>query len=122
MTTQPLHKSPRKAESPLETACYVTLRLCGWLAVCAAFVTACWTLFFAALGDFSFAGLVLHLDNFTSRYIGADPLRQAAFRAQFWLASGSLFLVVAVLRLPALIQFIAPIKERPDGQERPAGR
>ena len=103
-------------------ACYVTLRLCGWLAVCVAFVAACWALFFAALGEFTFAGLVLHLENFADRYISADPLRQAAFRAQFWLASGAVFLVVAVLRLPVLISFIAPSKERPDGQEHAAGR
>lgn len=103
-------------------ACYVALRLCGWLAVCVAIVTACWALFFAALGEFTFAGLVLHLDNFADRYLAADPLRQAAFRAQFWLASGAVFLIVAVLRLPVLISFIAPSKERPDGQEHAAGR
>ena len=112
----------RNRQELVARACYVTLRLCGWLAVCVAFVAACWALFFAALGEFTFAGLVLHLDNFADRYISADPLRQAAFRAQFWLASGAVFLVVAVLRLPVLIQSIAPSKERPDGQEHAAGR
>lgn len=122
MNARPHPTTFRNRRELVATACYVTLRLCGWLAVCMAFVTACWALFFAALGEFTFAGLVLHLDNFADRYISADPLRQAAFRAQFWLASGAVFLVVAVLRLPVLIQSIALSKERPDGQEHAADR
>ena len=122
MKVRPHPRTLQSRRDLVATACYVTLRLCGWLAVCLASVAACWVLFFAVLGDFTFAGLVLHLDNFADRYISADPLRQAAFRAQFWLASGAVFLVVAVLRLPVLIQSIASSEERPDGQEHAAGR
>ncbi|AKM11997.1 hypothetical protein [Croceicoccus naphthovorans] len=97
-------------------ACYAALRLAGWLATSMAIVSALWVLFFVMLGEFTFAGAVLHLDNFAARYVAADPERRAAFEAQFWIASAVLFLVVGVLRRHALRDLIPQSKETADGQ------
>jgi hypothetical protein len=61
-------------------ACYLALRVTGWLAVTSACVAALWLLFFVMLGDFSFFGTVLQLENFASRYVAADGARQDRFR------------------------------------------
>ena len=97
-------------------ACYAALRLAGWLATSAAIVAALWVLFFVMLGEFTFAGAVLHLGNFAARYVAADPERRAAFEAQFWIASGVLLLVAGVLRRHALRDLIPHSKETADGQ------
>jgi hypothetical protein len=96
--------------------CYVALRLAGWIATCTAIVAALWVLFFVLLGEFTFAGAVLHLDNFASRFVAADSQRQAAFEAQFWIASGVLFLLIGVLRRHALADLLPLKKETADGQ------
>lgn len=98
-------------------ACYVALRLTGWLASSAAFVAALWVLAFVLLGNFSFEQFVLHLDNFAARYAAADQARRAVFEAQFWSASGVLLLVVAVLRRHGLSDLAPPAKEATDGQD-----
>jgi len=97
-------------------ACYAALRLAGWLTTSSAIVAALWVLFFVMLGEFTFAGTVLHLDNFAARYVAADFERRAAFEAQFWIASGVLCLVVGVLRRHALRDLIPYSKETADGQ------
>lgn len=96
--------------------CYVALRLAGWIATCTAIVAALWVLFFVLLGEFTFAGAVMHLDNFASRFVAADSQRQAAFEAQFWVASGVLLLIVGVLRWHALADLLPLKKETADGQ------
>ncbi len=98
-------------------ACYAALRLAGWLATAAAIVAALWVLFFVMLGEFTFAGAVLHLDNFAARYVAADLERRATFETQFWIASGVLFLVVGVLRRHALRELFPHSKETADGQD-----
>lgn len=103
--------------SRIAQACYVALRLAGWLASSAAFVAALWVLAFVLLGDFSFERFVLHLDNFAARYAAADDARRAMFEAQFWSASGVLLLVVAVLRRHGLSDLVSPAKEATDGQD-----
>ncbi len=97
-------------------ACYAALRLAGWLATLMAIVSALWALFFVMLGEFTFAGAVLHLDNFAARYVAADPERRATFETQFWIASAALFLVAGVLRRHALRDLIPHSKETTDGQ------
>lgn len=97
-------------------ACYAALRLAGWLATSAAIVAAHWVLFFVMLGEFTFAGAVLQLENFAARYVAADIERRATFETQFWIASGVLFLVVGVLRRHALRDLIPHSKETADGQ------
>jgi len=100
--------------------CYVALRLTGWVATCTAIVAALWVLFFVLLGEFTFAGAVMHLDNFASRFAAADAQRQAAFEAQFWIASGVLFLLIGVLRRHALADLLPLKKETADGQAQGA--
>lgn len=97
-------------------ACYAALRLAGWLATSVAIVAALWVLFFVMLGEFTFAGAVLHLGNFAARYVAADLERRATFETQFWIASAALFLVVGVLRRHALRDLIPHSKETADGQ------
>lgn len=97
-------------------ACYAALLLAGWIATCTAIVSALWVLFFVLLGEFTFAGAVLHLDNFASRFVAADSQRQAAFEAQFWIASSVLLLIVGVLRRHALADLLPLKKETADGQ------
>lgn len=98
------------------SACYVALRLAGWLATCAGLVAALWALFFVLLGEFTFAGFVLHLDNFAARYVAAEPERRTAFETQFWIASGIVFVVVGILRRHGLAGLASQAKETADGQ------
>ena len=98
------------------SACYVALRISGWRATCAGLVAGLWVLFFVLLGEFTFAGFVLHLDNFAARYVAAEPERRAAFETQFWIASGLLFLMVGVLRRHGLADLASQAKETADGQ------
>ena len=86
----------------LADACYQALRLTGWLAVTLGCVAALWLMFFVALGNFSFGGTVLQLDNFASRYVAADAARQDRFRLFFWLASAVLFAALAFFRRHSL--------------------
>ncbi|WP_244970570.1 hypothetical protein [Novosphingobium aerophilum] len=87
----------------LADACYHSLRLIGWLAVTLACVAAVWLLFFAALGNFSFGGTVLQLENFASRYVAASAERQDRFAHVFWLTSAGLFAAVGYFRRHSLL-------------------
>lgn len=86
----------------LADACYLALRLAGWLAVTLGCVGALWLLFFAVLGEFSFGGTVLQIENFASRYVEADNERQDRFVHFFWLTSAGLFLAVGFFRRHSL--------------------
>ena len=94
--------SPRRPMR-LADACYQALRLTGWLAVTLACVAALWLLFFAALGNFSFGGTVLQLENFASRYVAASAERQDRFAHVFWLTSAGLFVAVGYFRRHSLL-------------------
>ena len=87
-------------------SCYAVLALTGWVAVCTACVVALVVGFFVFLGEFDFGGMVLHIDNFASRYVAADALRQSEFRRLFWICFSVLFLFVAFFRrhsFPAIL-------------------
>ena len=84
--------------------CYLALRVTGWLAVTSACVAALWLLFFVMLGDFSFAGTVLQIENFASRYVAASAERQDHFSRFFWLTSAGLFVAVGFFRRHSLTQ------------------
>lgn len=98
---------PLRAPAPrflrLADACYHSLRLIGWLAVTLGCVASLWLLFFAALGNFSFGGTVLQLENFASRYVAASAERQDRFAHVFWLASAGLFAAVGFFRRHSLL-------------------
>lgn len=96
-----LFASPRRPIR-LADACYQALCLTGWLAVTLACVAALWLLFFAALGNFSFGGTVLQLENFASRYVAASAERQVRFAHFFWLTSAGLFAAVGYFRRHSL--------------------
>ena len=100
-------------------ACYLALRVTGWLAVTSACVAALWLLFFVTLGDFSFAGTVMQIENFASRYVVADGARQDRFRLLFWVASTGLFVLVAFFRRHSLGRVAA---DTPQSKETPHGR
>lgn len=100
----------------LAAACYIALWLTGWLVVTVACVAGAWALLFVMLGEFSFLGFALHLDNFAARYVAADPARQDAFRAQFWATSGVLFFIAGFLRRHSLRGLMEHSKERADGE------
>ena len=108
---------PRPAPSRFQDACYAALRLSGWLTVTAACVIGLWAAFFAVLGQFTFAGTMLHLGNFAARYIAAGAERQDGFRALFWAWSAGLFVAVGFFRRRALTDLVNQIKEKADGQE-----
>ena len=108
---------PRPVASGLQDACYALLRLSGWLTVTAACVIGLWAAFFAALGQFTFSGTMLHLGNFAARYVVAGAERQDAFRALFWAWSTGLFVVVGFFRRRALTDLVNQIKEKADGQK-----
>jgi hypothetical protein len=107
------------APSRFADACYLALRVTGWLAVTSACVAALWLLLFVMLGNFSFAGTVLQIENVASRYVAADGARQDRFRLLFWLASAGLFVLVAFLRRHSLGRVAANI---PHSKETPHGR
>lgn len=102
MTPAVARATPSRGPSRLGAACYFALRLTGWLTVTLGCVAALWLLFFVALGNFSFSGTVLQLDNFASRYVAADTARQDRFRLFFWLASAALFAALAFFRRHSL--------------------
>ena len=108
---------PRPVASGLQDACYAALRLSGWLTVTAACVIGLWAAFFAALGQFTFSGTMLHLGNFAARYVAAGAERQDGFRALFWAWSAGLFVVVGFFRRRALTDLVNQIKEKADGQK-----
>lgn len=86
-------------------ACHAGLCLAGWLLVTLCCTGAAWLAAFMILGQFSFSGTVLQLDNFASRYLNADLVRQAHITDVFWRASALIFFVISVLRrgsLPAI--------------------
>ena len=97
----------------LGDACYHGLRLAGWLAVTLGCVAALWLLFFAALGNFSFGGTVLQIENFASRYVAASAERQDHFAHLFWLTSAGLFAAVGFFRRHSLLTRGQPAASNP---------
>ncbi|MCW1384995.1 hypothetical protein OLX02_19450 [Novosphingobium sp. KCTC 2891] len=120
MTPAVVPAAPSRGPSRLADACYLALRLSGWLAVTLGCVAALWLLVFAALGNFSFSGTVLQLNNFASRYVAADAARQDRFRLFFWLASAALFAVLAFFRRHSLEDL--SLAATPTSKERDHGR
>ena len=90
---------------------YWFLRTLGWASVSLACVIALNVLFFVMLGNFSIEGLLYQLDNFGSRYLGADSARRAEF-GQIWLFTNVLlFAFVALFRRHSLLNLSPTAKE-----------
>lgn len=92
-------------------ACYLLLKLSGWVAITVCCVATVWLGVFVFLGEFSFGQTVLHLDNFSSRYLAADAARRAGFEQLFWAVSAVLFGLFALFRRHGLPAFRVNGKE-----------
>lgn len=114
----PLTRRARSIARRAQGACHAGLCLTGWLLVTLCCTGAAWLALFTFLGQFSFSGTVLQLDNFASRYLAADLVRQAHITDVFWRASVLIFLVIAVLRRGSL-PTIFPTR-RPSLQREPS--
>lgn len=57
----------------------IALRLSGWMTTTLMATLGVATLLFLILGSFTLSGTMLQLDNLASRYLAADPDRQAQF-------------------------------------------
>jgi hypothetical protein len=114
--------SPAPRPSRFADACYLALRVSGWLAVTLACVAASGLLFFVMLGEFSFRGTVLQLENFASRYVAADGAeRQDRFRRCSGLPARAVRRIGFFPPPFARSRPIIPqIKEKADGQVSPA--
>lgn len=99
----------------LPALCYGLLKLSGWTVVTASCVIAGFALFFMMLGEFRFAGLVLQLDNFTSRFLAADGVRRAQFEWQLAATALILFTVVGFFRRHSLFPLFQPREEKQHG-------
>lgn len=55
-------------------------------------------LFFLAVGGFSFDGFIHQLNNFTARYVAADPVRTGVFLNIFAIAHMILSAAIIILR------------------------
>ncbi len=93
------------AHSRVADLCYLSLKLSGWVVVTSSCVVATYAMIFLMLGEFSMAGLVSHVDNFTSRYLAADAARQARFDAHLAAVSAVLFALIGFFRRHALPLF-----------------
>jgi len=92
-------------------SCYAALALTGWIAVSTACVIAMLVGFFVFLGEFDFGRMVLHIENFASRYVAADAVRQAEFRGLLWTVFAVLFGFVAFFRRHSFPAILVKAKE-----------
>ncbi|MGC1470122.1 MAG: hypothetical protein WA793_12145, partial [Sphingorhabdus sp.] len=99
----------------LPDVCYAILKLCGWITVTASCVVAGFAFFFFLLGNLEFAGFVLQLDNFTSRFLEADHARRAHFETQLGTAALILFITVGFFRRHSLFPLFQPREEKAHG-------
>lgn len=99
------------AHNRLAELCYGSLKLSGWAIVTASCVVATYAILFLMLGEFSVAGLVAQLDNFTSRYLAAEAVRQAQFDANLAAVSIALFVIIGFFRRHSLLPLNACKKE-----------
>ena len=90
---------PRKDKRPaLGAVLFAALHACGLIATTLLLTWGLFILFFLAIGGFSFDGFVHQLNNFTTRYVAADPARTAAFLNMFAIAHMILSTAVVALR------------------------
>ncbi len=77
---------------------YVALHGLGLVASTLLITWGLFCLFFLAIGGFSFDGFVHQMNNFTTRYVAADPARAGAFLNMFAIAHMILSTAVVALR------------------------
>ncbi|MEO1490238.1 MAG: hypothetical protein AAFR88_12510 [Pseudomonadota bacterium] len=85
-----------------QDALVVSLRLSGWLTTSLLATLGVATLFFLILGGFTLPGAMLQLDNLASRYLAAEPDRQAQFHTIACAVLGLSFALIAFFRRAGL--------------------
>lgn len=88
----------RRARREWQNALYFALHGLGFVASTFLITWGLFFLFFLAIGGFSFDGFVHQLNNFTTRYVAADPARASAFLNMFAIAHMILSTAVVALR------------------------
>ena len=97
-------------------ACYLALRLTGWLAVTGLATLGLFVVFFLLLGDMGADGFFAQLANLANRYGAAEPARQASFLDLVGTVAAILFAGVAAARWRSLAALLSPssyAKDRP---------
>lgn len=83
---------------------YHGLRALGWSATNLLVVLGLYVCFLALLGNLTFDGLLLQMDNLAKRYLEADTGRRGAFQLLLAGLTAVLFLIVGMLRWRALVR------------------
>lgn len=81
----------------------VGLRLSGWLATNTLATLGIATLLFFVLGSFTLRGMMVHLDNLTSRFLAAEAARQGQFEAIVFGAVLVAFVLIGFFRRTSLL-------------------
>ena len=102
MATHPVPTTARRyigfTRHEWQTMLHFLLHGLGFVASTMLITWGLFCLFFLAIGGFSFDGFVHQLNNFTTRYVAADPARTAAFLNMFAIAHMILSSAVVALR------------------------
>ncbi|MDH4744902.1 hypothetical protein ACQKOH_14390 [Sphingomonas sp. NPDC092331] len=86
-----------------QSTLYFLLHGLGFLASTLLITWGLFCLFFLAIGGFSFDGFVHQLNNFTTRYVAADPARTGAFLNMFAIAHMILSTAVIAFRADRIL-------------------
>ena len=84
----------------------IALRCLGWLVVTTLCALGILTLIAFAIGSFTLHGTILQLNNLTTRFVVADPMRQAQFDHVLIAAFATCFALVSLLRRTSMIEAI----------------
>lgn len=85
-----------------QAALLVGLRLAGWAATTVLASLGTGLLVFLVLGNFTFTGLMLQLDNLASRFVAAGSARRAEFEAIVLISFAIALGLTAVFRRASL--------------------
>ena len=91
-------------------ACYILLRVSGWMAMTLLATFGVAILFFLMLGDFTALGFFSQVANLGTRFVAADRARRAAFGDQLFVVWLVAFGIVAVTRVRLLGAIITSTK------------
>ena len=100
---------------------YFSLHSAGFLATTVLITWGVLVLFFLALGNFSFDGLMNHLENLTHRYLAADAARVGQFKMIVFGAHMAIAAAAMFFRRHSWLP-VDPGHPMPDGTARQAVR
>ena len=96
-------------------ACYILLRVSGWMAMTLLATFGVAILFFLMLGDFTALGFFSQVANLGTRFVAADEVRRSTFMGQVHVVGAITFALVALARGRLLLTILAFTKGRPHG-------